>query len=133
VNIMYRVSLFFLLLISCTQPEIYKETNVIPEDTVINILTNLYIADASMNLLAADNKKFTFKTDDYYYSVLKKFKTDRKKFTLSMEYYSKDPVRLEKIFDKVLQQLSIMQGNVTDRDSVIKSNKPQPPPPPGSN
>jgi hypothetical protein len=110
---------FFIILLLFVLPSCREKKDIppgiLPENQFISLLVDIHIADASLNILQIKDVKFKFNADDYYYSVLKKHNTDKKTFDNSLQYYSKDLVKLNKIYDEVLKRLSIIEGNLNKK------------------
>jgi len=105
---------FFVILIACRNKN-NSPDGIIPENQFVSILVDIHLADATLNIIQMKNANLEFTADDYYFSVLKKHNTNKQKFDKSLEYYSKDMVRYNKIYDEVLKNLSILEGNFSKK------------------
>jgi len=117
-HVIYFFVLFFII-ISCNKKTNIPE-NIIPKNKIVSILVDMHLADATLNIMLLRQTKINYKPEDYYYTVLKKHNTDKQTFDRSIKYYSQDLVEYDKIYDEVLKQLSIIEGNLSKKE--IKSN-----------
>jgi hypothetical protein len=114
--------LVFLFIISCNN-KTKTPADIIPENKMVSILVDIHLADATLNILTIRQIKINFNPKDYYYTVFKKHHTNQQTFDRSVKYYSLDIKEYNKIYDEVLRQLSIIEGNLSIKE--IKS-KPKP-------
>ena len=111
--------LFLILLLSCTSRKI------IPEKDMVSILAKVYITDATVIKSDLRNTFFDKDTIDYYAKIYQKYGYTAAQFDTSFNYYSRDPKKLDAIYDKVIFELSKMETkamaeNVVKIDSVVK-------------
>lgn len=93
---MQRFLYFFVLLFlaSCTSNTIYKEPeNLIPKDSMITLLADMYIASSAKNV----KNKFLKREKNYMMLVYKKHKIDSSRFKISNTYYTSKPEVLTEI------------------------------------
>ncbi len=108
-SILYLV-IGILLFSSCNTKNENKTTDgIIPESKMITIITDLHIIDATINIKHINKRNNNKKITKYYNYVLKKYGYNRIQFNKSIEYYSGEPEKLDKIYDKVLEELSKKQ------------------------
>jgi hypothetical protein len=96
----------FILLFSC------KSNTVIPEKDMVSILVKVHITDATIT--SSDLKKTFFEKDtiDYYGKIYQQYGYTSAQFDSSFHYYSKDPKKLDAIYDKVIFELSRIQTDL---------------------
>lgn len=74
-----------LFLVSCTSNTIYKKPkDLIPKDSMIALLTDMYIASSAKNV----KNKFLKKEKNYIVLVYEKYKIDSTRFDISNGYYT---------------------------------------------
>ncbi|CAM1358838.1 conserved hypothetical protein [Tenacibaculum litopenaei] len=74
-----------LLLVSCNSNTIYKEPEgLIPRDSMISLLTDMYLASSAKNI----KNKFLKKEANYMIQVYEKYRIDSVRFDLSNQYYT---------------------------------------------
>ena len=107
-----------LLLWGCGESWIEKPEGLIPEKKMVDMLVDLHLADAMYqikeNRLAGKNVKI--KSEDFYYSVLAKYNVPDSVFEKSIIYYSCFPKDFEKIYASVLDRVSQMKEEYSDKD-----------------
>ena len=72
-----------------------------------------------MKIKRKDDKKIKA----YYSSVLTKHGFTREQFEETILFYSESPKRYEKIYDKVLVELSKIEGNIKSKEKKEGSSK----------
>ena len=117
INIKYTFRLSLILIIvlfsACESRDSGKVPDgIIPESNMISIMVDLHIVDATISTkhfnLRGNNKKIA----KYYNYVLKKHGYDRVEFNKSVRFYSKNPERFDKMYDKVIEKLSKKQETI---------------------
>ncbi|RKF05299.1 uncharacterized protein DUF4296 [Tenacibaculum lutimaris] len=87
-----------LLLVSCTSNTIYKKPeNLIPKDSMIALLTDMYIASSAKN----QKNKFLEREKNYMILVYEKYKIDTTRFDISNTYYTSQVDEYTEILKKV--------------------------------
>lgn len=103
---MFRFVLLLFLLTSCTSNTIYKKpTNLIPKDTMVSLLTDMYIASSAKYI------KNTFSKSDVNYMplVYEKYTIDSMRFTKSNIYYTSKDEDYNEILKEVEKRLKKLQ------------------------
>lgn len=114
-NIFYI--LILILLVSCTSNTIYeKPKDLIPKDTMVNLLTDLYIASSSSPV---KNKNLEVKVK-YMPIVYSKYNIDSARFKSSNIYYLSKIDEYEKLFLKVRDSLEILQKKLKSKEDSLK-------------
>ncbi|MGN6637754.1 MAG: DUF4296 domain-containing protein [Mucilaginibacter sp.] len=137
-------ALFFsvmLFLVACGGDKI--PDNVIEQDRMTGLLTELHIVDGSMySVMQMPDSLYKYGYGKYL-GLFKKYNTDSVEFKRSMKFYSSHPELLQKIYDQVTINLKTKSDSVTKlynlqvakdskrmADSLKKIQKNQPPKPP---
>ncbi len=111
---MKKIILSFLIfsLISCTSNTIYKKPkNLIPKDTMVMLLTDMYLASS-----ARYSKNINQKRDvNYMFLVYEKYKIDSLRFQESNTYYTS---KLE-VYEDLLKQA---KNNLIKQRDTIKTD-----------
>lgn len=110
----YYFKLYFLNLLigiwlvpACTAPEDQRPDNLIDENRMVEILTEVHLAEASvsrMSLRSIDSSNVAYKHLES--QVFKKFGIDTATYRKSYIFYSAHPSDLESIYKKVTQKLT---------------------------
>lgn len=112
--------LVVLFLASCTSNTIYKKPkNLIPKDTMVLLLTDIYIASSTKGRkeLNLNNRK------TYMPFVYEKYKIDSSRFQQSNLYYVSKLESYEELLKKVKNRLKILHEGFRIKDSIEKSKK----------
>lgn len=105
--------ILFSLLVSCN---LNNDTDIIPREAFINILTELHLADAILTEKGLYDRKLKDSTDSYYNYILVKYNMSRNKFDKSLMHYSHDMKDFSLIYDEVIE-------NITIKNEVFKKRK----------
>ena len=113
--------LAFLLIVSCESKVNYeKPENLIPRDTMIDLLYEMHLAVGTSNL----RNKNSEKDRNYLSLVYEKYDIDSTRFAISNIYYTSQAVEYEEMFEEVERRLEILhQKYETERDSAINASK----------
>ncbi len=104
--------LFSLILLACYSCINTLETpeNLIPKDSLISIIVDLHLADAILLNPMVQTKISDISSNKLYETVMTKHKVTRQCFTESIQYYAKEPMVLDSIYDVVIEKLSIIES-----------------------
>ncbi len=113
----YLLSL--LLLLGCQAPEDQKPDDLIPEDRMADILTEVHLAESQtsrLSLGSTDSSRVAYKHIET--KLFRKMKVDTAVYSRSFIFYSSHPKYLERIYQNVVDQLKKKTGQV---DTLRKS------------
>ena len=102
-----------LLLVRCSSDSSElgaKPANLVEEDKMAAILTEVHLSEARISKLAigsADTSALLFKR--LQSNTLKKFDVDTASYTKSFVYYSSRPDKLAKIYEQVIEKLKAIE------------------------
>ncbi|MCX7953782.1 MAG: DUF4296 domain-containing protein [Bacteroidales bacterium] len=113
-----RIILVFLTLFSCTN-NAKQPPNIIPKDTLVDILIDMHLCDALLNINEIISKYDSIKATALYLSVLKKYKINKERFLKTIDYYSDNPNLFNKIYEQAIEKLEDMRNNEID---TLKQN-----------
>jgi hypothetical protein len=105
--------LVILALGSCyhTVPDpTFKMDLVIPADSMATLLTDLHIADGVINNTKLKDKTLKQLSTEYFSEILEKHGISRDAFDESMRYYAYHTEELDKIYEKVIVNLSKIES-----------------------
>jgi len=83
---------------------------VIPADSMVSLLTDIHLADAVINNAKVKDKSFEHLSNEYFSVVMKKHKIGRDTFEESLRYYAYHVEELDKIYEKVIVNLSKIES-----------------------
>lgn len=112
--------LFFLVImpLSCHRGESSGKKEIIGEDKMVNLLTEIHLADA---ILSKDVNTLDHRKDMalyFYPSVLEKYGVTRAQMDSSVSYYIRNPKIYLRIYEKVLKELEKDKGEIKPKDSI---------------
>lgn len=128
-----QLILFFGLLcmiISCDKPSVEKPVDLISEDKMINMLTDIHLAEATFkNRQYQDSLMMKSNSASFYYSVLEKYQIPDSVFEQSYLFYISRPKKFEKMYRQVMNKLNELEEEFSGRkkeelDLEIKKDNP---------
>jgi hypothetical protein len=96
--------------------------NAIDEEKFVNILVDVHIAQALYNDRAR-LKIDSLRSDELYLSVLKKHNVSEDEMNATTLYYTRHPKKYDKIFSKVLSEISLLQEEENKDPNIIIEEK----------
>ena len=110
-NIIFII--FLNLLISCSSNTIYEKPNdLIPKDTMVAFLTDMYIASSAKEL----KNKLQKKEPSYIFLIFDKYKIDTTRFDKSNKYYTS---RVDE-YSEILKQV---KNNIDSLNTLYRNKK----------
>jgi len=114
-NIFLILSLLFFAFISCDKLPIEKPENLIKEKKMINMLVDIHIAEATYVHMRFDSIVKNSSSANFYYSILEKYEVPDSVFEKSFVFYASSPQDFEKMYRKVMNQLSEIEQDYSGR------------------
>ena len=113
--------LVILLIISCESKVNYeKPEDLIPRETMIDLLYDMHLAVGTSNLRNKNNEK----DRNYMSLVYEKYGIDSTRFAISNIYYTSQAVEYEEMFEEVERRLEVLHEQYeNERDSAINASK----------
>ena len=109
------IILFLLMVQSCnkTTKSGIKRSEVIPENEMVEILSELYLVDGLLNYPPIRSEFSEKDSTENYSEVIREHGYTKEKVDNSMKYYFIDkPKKYEAIYDRVIEKLSGMEADV---------------------
>lgn len=120
---MKKLQVIFLLLVvalvACDEPPFPKPENLIGEKKMIEMLVDIHLAESTYNTMRYDSIVKRSSSADFYYSVLDKYQMPDSVFEKSFVYYASDPKNFEKMYRKVMNELSEMEQEFSGRKTEL--------------
>ena len=125
-NQIIKILTFLLLfLYSCTQPEQkFDKSELIPEKDLGPLLYDLHLADGLLSLSEVRNEFIDIDSLEHYFTILEKHGYTFDQLNNTIEYYSGDPETLNEIHEKVISQLTELEGEILATASEKKPSAP---------
>jgi len=104
--------IFLLALASCQGNETNTAPdNIIPEEKMVEILTNVHLIEGARTGLVITGDS-VHGINEYYKALYVKYNITQAEFDSSFVYYSKDPKVFDKMFEKVIENLSVIESEL---------------------
>jgi hypothetical protein len=88
-----------------------RPSGVLSQDKMANVLTEMHKTDASLAQKGLLYGRYSDKAP-YYKFILKKYGITQAEFDSSLVWYTKNPIRFERVYDNVLVQLTSLQTDI---------------------
>jgi len=112
------ITFLLLFLFSCDRTEKRPE-NIISEDNMVPILVDIQILEATYNNRLIHEEDRNERMERYYKEIFEKHETSSDLFNESYTYYEAHPIKLEAIYEVVLEKLEAIETE----EETIQINK----------
>ena len=85
---------------------------LLPEDSLIEILTEVQLADGAITYKRISHKKTGNDKEKYYAYIYQKYHLTPKLLKQNIDYYNTEPEKMIAIYDKVLARLSQLEAKI---------------------
>jgi len=89
--------------------------NIFPKQKMADVFVDIHLLEASMSLNSTSVDKITSGNPTPNFDVLKKNNITKKQYDDSYNFYTQHPALLNEVYDLVLNDLSKMQAEVTNK------------------
>lgn len=114
------ILIILITLWACDEEVVKKPEHLIKEKTMISMLVDIHLAEATFNMQGKGDEKLKNTTSaDFYYSVLDKYHVQDSVFENSLIYYTSNPKNFEKMYRKVMSRLSETEQEFSGRKEDI--------------
>jgi hypothetical protein len=106
---MRKIGIVFILsvLIGCSKKEVEIPDDVIPRDTMILVLAEIHLAEATIQVLNVDlNDSTKIASFGLYRHIFSKHKITQELFKKSFDFYKSEPAYFHTMYDEVITHLS---------------------------
>ena len=107
----FYLILTFLLSLGCAE-NTQVSSEIIGKDTLVNILADMHVIEASFALGHLDSANNEIKPENVNKAVLEKYSISRSRFDTSYNYYISKPREFNQLYDEVINKLSQKQARV---------------------
>ncbi|MFT6166020.1 MAG: putative nucleic acid-binding protein [Vicingaceae bacterium] len=116
------LGLLFISIISCNK-EKKSPDYLLEQDKFVKVLTDFETAEAIVRLGYNRTKDSLIYNDSVYVAVFRKHEITKAIFDSNFTYYSNKPQEFEKIFEKVITNLSTMSAKIQEKKVEEPTNK----------
>ena len=103
------IGVVLLLCFSCKQKEIIIPNDVIPFDTMVQVLSDVQQSEVAILFLRNKQVIDMPKPEALYKSILSQHEITTEEFDKSFKFYSSHTVLMEKLFAEIIEELSKRQ------------------------
>lgn len=125
--ILFTTFIIFLSVNSCkpkADPAGLKPEVFLSEQQMIELITDISLAEAGINYLRNTNKPIDEFKEPLFSVILKKHGVTLKIFEDNLNWYNKDPETIEKIYDQALKNLEETKAKAAS-EKEEEQNKPE--------
>lgn len=113
----FLLSGLVFLQFGCKQAPV-RPVGILSADTLKMVLMDAHIAEAKMNVHPSSNIDAA---GDYYREIFQVYHIDTARFKLSLEYYMRMPDTMDRLYQEMLEEMSMRESKLTViNDSTIK-------------
>lgn len=109
--IVFTLLIFIAFACNSSKPEVTLPANVVSKDTMVDILVDVHILEATIDL-GIMKSEIDLKQTDKYYPIFKKHNITRQEYDKSLLFYTSHPELLNQIYDNVIAGLSRKQAEL---------------------
>jgi len=112
------ISILSVLLVACISSKIEIPTGILSETGFTDMLKEIHMSEAAFELnksKGVENARNTLANS--YQSIYKKHDIADTTFSKSLDYYAKNPGKLEKIYTNVLEQLTEERSTLNQQET----------------
>ena len=107
-----------LIFTSCDKED--QPQNILQQDQLIKIMIECYLGEARVNGYSIPRDSASKLFIPYEASVLKKYGVSDSELKRTYQYYFDHPTQLEKIYEVVLDSLSLRERKLSTAPSLVK-------------
>lgn len=119
----YAVLLFLLIGISCTSCEniatkslqIEKPSDLVPEDTMVLMLTQMQYIEAAIQRRELEYHKDSLLIYGHYNTIFSNYNVSKNRFSISLIYYQHNEGKVTELYDAVIEEISKKQAELKSK------------------
>ena len=112
------LSILSVLLLACTAPKTEILTGILSKAEFANMLKEVHLAEAAFERTKSKGLKNAKNTlANSYQSIYKKHDISASTFSKSLDYYAKNPEKLEKIYSVILEELNQERTTLSQQET----------------
>jgi len=99
-----------ILIIGCGEKKGVPPANLIPEDKMISLLTDIRLLEGAYSLNYRQVDTSEYKIESYYQKIFKDYNVSKEQFKTSYSFYSTQENKMPAIENAVIERLSEIQA-----------------------
>ncbi len=120
-------NVLLIILTSCSsisdpEKEGKIQDSIISTRKMIDILTDIHLADAALKIKQNQNKDIKGDAELYYSMIFKKYNITKNEFKKSLDYYINNPQKLEFIYSEVINSMIQIQSLLVPSENISQSS-----------
>ena len=115
-RLQYIIFILFFLFSSCAKQ---KPKNILSEDKMVELMTEVSLIDAYLNTLPVDSGKMVMPI--MYEKAYSAFELDSSTFTQNLNFYLSNPNLTEKVYTEVGKSLTKLDREYSVKDSIASA------------
>ena len=114
-----------LVTVSCGHKKFKVPDEYLSPEELIPLLIDIHLVDGVLQNERTTRQVKEDSAFNYYAAILKKHSITRTQFDSTIHYYSQYPDEFAKIYDEVMEELSIMEGELRKKTEEPDTVKPK--------
>lgn len=119
-KLLYILLLTVFAFVACDDSVVPKPESLIKEKQMIKMLVDIHMAEATFTKFRHDSIMKNNSSANFYYSVLDKYQVPDSVFEKSFVYYASIPRDFEKMYRKVMNELSQVEQEYSGRKEELE-------------
>ena len=108
----FFVALLYSVLVGCSSDDLPE--GVLKEKEMVPILLDVYLAEGKVNELRVKRDSALILFEVYETKILEKYDLTDSAYTQSISYYYEHPIKLERIYETVLDSLNLLEKRLDE-------------------
>jgi len=108
------------LFYTCTSPVSPAPSDLVPDQKMVSILIDLHVAEAQVERLGLITDSGAIHYKNLQQAIFRKHKIKEKEFYKSYDYYLHNVSELDKIYEKVVDSLSVLEVEFKEPKDSLK-------------
>src|SRR5690242_13929076 len=101
----------YCLLGICCRHDSKVPDNLIPQDSMRKVLTDVLIAEAAVPEKNVRPDSLKIQAQKYYLAIFARYHISKERFFESMKYYTRNPDIYDRILTPIIDSLNTLEGN----------------------
>lgn len=94
--------------LGCSSHKLEKPDNLLSPQKMEDVLVDINLTEAALDQMSMDSRQIVPEIVQQYDSVFQKHQIQADQFKISYEYYLADGKQMQKIYEKVVERLTIL-------------------------